>query len=709
VNLEDNDMSGVPIDDQTEWLETDGRGGFASGTTSGIRTRRYHALLLPALTPPTGRVALVNGFDAFVETPAGRFALSSQRYQPDVLHPEGASFIRAFAGEPWPTWEYELPDGTAVRQELFLERASGACWLAWTLVHGGPATLRVRLFFSGRDYHALHRENRAFAFEAEPCGASLTYRPYDGVPPVTVAFDGEYHHDPQWYRGFLYAAERERGLDDTEDLASPGILSWPLDAGSTTAALTLRVRPTCAFPSAMDVRDAYESARTTEHDFRSALGSPLSRAAEAYLVGRGTGRTIVAGYPWFTDWGRDTFIAVRGLCLATGRWTEARDILLEWAGAVDHGMLPNRFPDRGEEPEFNAVDASLWFVVAVGELLRLAQSHDAVAVEATQRDALHAAVSAIVSGYADGTRFGIHMDDDGLLAAGVQGQQLTWMDARVGDREITPRIGKPVEVQALWYNAVAVAATIEPRWRALLPRIRRAFHHRFWLDGRRSLADVVDVNHERGTRDGTLRPNQILAVGGLPLSLVSARDGRRLVDLVEAELLTPMGLRSLAPGAPGYVERYAGGSSERDAAYHQGTVWPWLLGPFVEAWVRTRGNTDRARQMARRRYFDPIAAHLRRAGLSHVSEIADARDPFTPRGCPFQAWSLGEYLRLDRVVLALREPTEATTLATSAATAARPAQRRRRRAGASDASDITASSSSAAVPSAGARATIGAR
>jgi len=643
-------MNGTPrIDDVTEWLETDGRGGFACGTTAGIRTRRYHALLQPALTPPTGRVVLVNGVEAFVDTAAGRFALSTHRYQPDVLHPDGTSHITAFSGEPWPSWTFRLPDDTVLRQELFLERASGACWLHWTLESATPVTLHVRPLISGRDYHSLHHENRAFRFDPEPCGASLTWRPYDGVPPIMLAADGAYRHDPQWYRHFLYVQERERGLDDTEDLASPGVVTWLLDGSNPAATLTVSMRPTCALQSAGDVRQAFETARAGEQTYRASLGGPLARAADAYLVQRGGGKTIVAGYPWFTDWGRDTFIAVRGLCLATGRFEDARDILLEWAGSVDHGMLPNRFPDHGEAPEFNSVDASLWYVVAVGELLRCAD--DAGWLDPSRRQTLIAAVDAIVKGYAGGTRFGIRMDDDGLLAAGERGQQLTWMDARVGDREITPRIGKPVEIQALWFNAVHVAASFDPAWRPVLPRITRAFRSRFWLDDAGVLADVVDVDHVPGTRDGTLRPNQILAAGGLPRTLIGGRSARRLVDRVERELWTPMGLRSLSPHDSGYVGRYAGGPPVRDAAYHQGTVWPWLIGPFVEAWIRARGNTDRARSAARMRFLEPLRQHLSQAGLSHVSEIADADAPFTPRGCPFQAWSLGEYLRLDRHVL----------------------------------------------------------
>ena len=641
----------LAIDDRTEWLETDGTGGFASGTTSGIRTRRYHALLLPATTPPTGRVVLLNGVDVNAETAHGSFALSTNRYTPDVLHPDGASRIDTFSADPWPTWEFALPGGVRIRQELFLEHGTGVGWMAWALLEGSePVRLRARPFLSGRDYHALHHENGAFDFNPEQCGATVTFRPYDGVPPITLGVNGAYRHEPQWYRNFLYAAERDRGLDDTEDLASPGELSWDLSPAPSDAILMYRTGSTCALSSPSDVAAAFQRTRTAERHRRLALGGVLDRAADAYLVRRGSGRTIVAGYPWFTDWGRDTFIAVRGLCLATGRLEEARDILVEWAGAVSEGMLPNRFPDRGESPEFNSVDASLWYVVAVGEFLQLADARPGL-IDSHARAALTAAVGQIVGGYAAGTRYGIRIDSDALLAAGVPGQQLTWMDARVGERVITPRVGKAVEIQALWYNAVAVAASFDGRWSPLLLRIRDAFFARFWCEAGGRLADVVAVDHVPGTRDDTMRPNQVLAIGGLPLALIGGTRARRVLKEIEAELLTPLGLRSLTPMNPAYVGRYAGGPSERDSAYHQGTVWPWLIGPFVEGWVRAHGNTAVARQSGRKRFLEPVARHLREAGIGHLSEIADAEAPFTARGCPFQAWSLAEYLRLDRVVL----------------------------------------------------------
>jgi len=641
------------IDDRTEWLEADGLGGFASGTTAGIRTRRYHALLLTAVTPPTGRIVLVNGFDVSVDTSAGSFALSTQRYAPGVLHPDGASRITEFTDEPWPTWQFEAAAATRVSQELFVQHGTGAVVIVWTLVRSdGPVVLRARPFLSGRDYHSMHHENRSFRFDASKTEAMVRFQSYEGIPDVVSLSNGDYRHAPEWYRQFLYAAESERGLDDTEDLASPGEFSWPLLAPGDQAVWILMAGPVRSeAPTAEDVVALVTDLRGGERRRREAFPAALDRAADSYLVRRGSGKTIVAGYPWFTDWGRDTFIAIRGLCLATGRLADARDILLEWAGAVSDGMLPNRFPDHGEAPEFNSVDASLWYVVAVHELIQSDRGRTKL-LTPHQRRTLELAVMRIVDGYAGGTRFGIRMDDDGLLAAGVVGVQLTWMDARVDDRVITPRIGKPVEIQALWLNALGVASHLDPKWREPFERGRRSFLERFWSENHGYLADIVDVDHVRNTRDDTFRPNQILAVGGLPIALLDGDKSRRVVDAVEGRLLTPIGLRSLAPGEPGYAPRYEGDSAARDSVYHQGTVWPWLMGPFVDAWVRVRGNTGEARTDARQRFVDPLIANLRSAGLGHVSEIADAEAPFTPRGCPFQAWSLGELLRLDRVVLA---------------------------------------------------------
>ncbi len=630
----------TPLDLDAEWLEADGRGGFASGTVGGLRTRRYHALLLSALHPPAGRVVLVNGIEAWVEQDSGLVPLSSQRYAPDLVHHDARPLIAAFSAAPWPTWTLHLPDGTELAHEVLVGRHSGATLLRWRRMAGhGACRLHARPLLSGRDYHALHHENPAFQFasqvQGDPAGVTVAWQPYAALPLVTAQANATFAAAPDWYRNFLYTAERDRGLDDVEDLAAPGRFSWDLAAG--VAALVLRAGEATGAA-------ALEQAAMIDADERRLRdgSTPPMSSVRCYVVERGVGKTIVAGYPWFTDWGRDTFIALRGLLLAIGRLAEAERILLAWSGLVSEGMLPNRFPDDGGTPEYNSVDASLWFVVAAHDLLLAAPESPSCA-------ALQNAVGLILEGYANGTRFGIAADADGLLRAGVPGQQLTWMDAKVGNWVVTPRIGKPVEVQALWVNALRIGAAWWPKWHATAVLAQASFLQRFpGPDG--GLADVVDADGVPGQIDRRIRPNQIFAVGGLPFPQLTGAAARRVVDLVEARLLTPMGLRTLAQDDPAYVGRYAGSPLQRDGAYHQGTAWPWLIGPFVEAWLRVRDDSTAARAEASARFLAPLRTHLHVAGLGHVSEVADGDAPHTPGGCPFQAWSLGELLHAEKLV-----------------------------------------------------------
>ncbi|HAV61467.1 MAG TPA: glycogen debranching protein [Verrucomicrobiales bacterium] len=641
-----------------EWLEADGRGGFAMGTAGLVRTRRYHGLLLFATTPPTGRIMLVNGFDAWLETPAGNFPLSAQVYAPDVLHPDGSEFVESFDHEPWPRWAFALPDGNRVGFELFSAGGGPVTHLTWRRLAGsGPAKLCVRPFLSGRDYHSLHRANGAFRFDAANEGQFVRWRPYDGLPGIVALHNGRYRSEPHWFHNFQYEEERARGLDHIEDLGAPGVFEFDLGGAEAVLVFTTDCHASQVFPDEVNPTGYLHAVRERERQSRQ-LKSPLDRAVDAYLVHGRHGKTIIAGYPWFADWGRDTFIALRGLCLANGRLADAEEILLTWSRAVDQGMLPNRFPDQGEQPEFNAVDASLWFVVAVHEHLEAADRAGRK-VPNTVRALLSQAVQEILEGYSRGTRFGIRMDADCLLACGEPGVQLTWMDAKVGDWVVTPRIGKPVEVQALWLNGLWIGARQDRKWEARFEHGLASFRERFWNPATSGLFDVIDADHRAGNNDGTIRPNQIFAVGGLPLNLLGDDAARAMLQIVESRLLTPLGLRSLAPDDPAYCPHYRGGVRERDGAYHQGTVWPWLIGPFVEAWLRVNGDTKSNRRVARERFLTPLLEHLGGAGLAHVSEVADADSPHTPGGCPFQAWSLGELLRLDRQVLA--EPVGGTS------------------------------------------------
>ncbi len=614
-------MAPNALDPDAEWLEADGQGGFAMGTAGGLRTRRYHALLLSALTPPTGRMVLVAGVEAWVDG----VALSTQMYAGDVRYPDNREVLEGFEPLPWPRWRFRLPDGRLIEHDLFVDRASCTTVLRWR----GRGGLVVRPLLAARDYHGLRREAEGFRFNATMLGGNVCWRP--GVP-IAALTNGAYAHDPAWYRQFLYAEERARGLDCLEDLAAPGRFTFDLDRGE--AVMLLRQGDGLLVDAA-----AHAAVLAAERSRRAgAAPTPLARAAESYVVTRGAGRTVIAGFPWFTDWGRDTFIALRGLLIGTGQLDRAAEVLVAWAGTISGGMVPNRFPDQGSEPEFNSVDAALWFCVAVHDLLQA--GWDGVGA-----GALREGVEAVIAGTVAGTWYGIGVDDDGLVRAGAPGQQLTWMDAKAGDWVVTPRRGKPVEVQALWINSLRIAAGWTQRWAALERQATASFIALFPDPATGGLVDVIGPD---GVADRLVRPNQIFAIGGLPYPILEGVAAQGVLDLVERQLLTPMGLRTLAPDQPGYCGRYAGGPLERDGAYHQGTAWPWLMGPFVEAALRVRGPVARGDLIAR--CLVPLRRHLGVAGLGHVSEVADGDAPHAPGGCPFQAWSLGELIRIEAML-----------------------------------------------------------
>ncbi|HYO93259.1 MAG TPA: amylo-alpha-1,6-glucosidase [Polyangiaceae bacterium] len=632
---------------QREWLETDGLGGYASGTAAGVRTRRYHALLLAAAHPPAERFVLVNGFVAWLETAQGTVELWPQLYAGGYRAPSAP--LAAFENQPWPRWRMSTPSGAELEHELFIPSGHQVVALAFRLTQPVPgARLHVRPLLSGRDFHALHHENASFDARAARHGAAWVWSPYPGVPSVASLSNGSYRSDPLWYHRFEYVEERARGLDSQEDLMSPGVLSWDLQDEAVWLLEACSQTPVAL--ASGEVHSLMASWRACERERRARFSDPLERAVQAYRARRGTGETLLAGFPWFGDWGRDTFIALRGACLATGDIGGARSVVCEWAGTVSQGMLPNRFSERASEaPEYNAVDASLWYVLVADELCGDPRAADVLTP--SDRTRIEAAILAIVAGYAAGTRYGIHADADGLLASGEPGVQLTWMDAKVGSHVVTPRSGKAVEVQALWIHALSAAARRDPSFAAAAEAARESLQRRFWNPERQMLFDVIDVGHLVGAVDVACRPNQIFAAGGLPMTLLSSERARAVVDAVERELWTPLGLRTLEQGHPEYRGRYCGGPAERDAAYHQGTVWPWLMGAFIEAWVKSRGSSAAARTQARARFVQPLLEHLDTAGLGHISEVADGSPPHTPRGCPFQAWSVSELLRVVRCVV----------------------------------------------------------
>ena len=627
-----------------EWLEVNGRGGFASGTIAGANTRRYHALLLTACPPQNQRAIFVNHLEEWLTLDHAAVSLSTNVY-PGAVHPNGFTHCLSYSSSPWPTWCFTY-GGYTVQREILCVHGRDLVIVRWKLVQGpaNPVVLTVRPMLTGRDYHGLHHENGVLSPTATLLPGQVMWQPYQSLPAVRAIHTGIYRHAPDWFRQLEFPVEQQRGLAFHEDWWAPGEFGFELKRGkphtlvfTTEAVQSLRVHQ-LVLTERRRRRVMPVSSRTADR-----LAKTLRQASEAFLIQRGARPTVLAGYPWFTDWGRDTFISLPGLCLVTGRYQAAWQIIESFAAHISEGMIPNRFPDNGEPPEYNTMDASLWFIHAVERYVAYSKKTSNV------RSIGWPVVKQILDGYRRGTRFNIHMDRDGLITGGVAGVQLTWMDAKIGEWVVTPRQGKPVEIQALWIRALEVGERLATRFGesdyaagCRMDRLRAvdSFRQKFWCDSAGYLYDVIDG--PEGS-DPTLRPNQIYAVA-LCDDLVTDGQARQMLRLMKDQLLTPVGLRTLAPTDHRYRGRYEGGVTERDSAYHQGTVWPFLLGPFVTAWVKTFGGTPTVRAEARS-FFDGLAQHVHEACVGQVSEIFDGDAPHHPRGCPAQAWSVAEPLR----------------------------------------------------------------
>jgi len=598
---------------QQEWLETNGLGGYASSTVTGLNTRRYHGLLVAAIKPPVGRMVLLSKLEETLVIADRRYDLSTNRY-PGVVHPRGYQFLKQFRRDPFPILTYEA-GGVQLEKSVFMVQGQNTTVIRYEIRGPAGCTLEVRPLIAFRDFHATTRENAALDPRFETGNGWVKLTPYAGLPSLYLNYAGaQVHASGTWYRNFEYDRERERGLDFREDLFNPLVLVF----NGPRLVVVASTEPAPA---------QFERRKTT---------SALAAAADQFIVRRGEQHTIIAGYHWFGDWGRDTMIALPGLTLATGRYDIAKSILLAFAAHVDRGMLPNRFPDVGEAPEYNTVDATLWFFEAVRALL------EATGDDGFVRQKLYATLADIVAWHERGTRYGIHVDSDGLLHAGEPGVQLTWMDAKVGDWVVTPRSGKPVEIQALWYNALRVMAglgTDSAHYTALADRAQASFAPQFWNDRAQCLYDVVDGD----SQDASIRPNQIFAVS-LFHKMLPADKAKAVVDVVEQRLLTPYGLRTLAPDDPHYRGRYEGDPRSRDSAYHQGTVWPWLMGPFIAAYVDVHGRSPEALAKAAG-WLAGFERYISEDGLGQVPEVFDGDAPQRPGGCIAQAWSVAELLR----------------------------------------------------------------
>lgn len=645
---------------RVEWLDTNDLGGGATATVAGASTRRYHGLLVAALAPPVARRVVVAKLTETLWLSDGQRAdLDTQTWAGGAVSPEGFRHLTAFRREVFAVWEFAAL-GIRLRRTVVCPAGENTTLVLYEVLEA-PArfTLDLTPLLADRDIHALAVANAVLDPRVHEAGPDTWRGNCYGVVDWFVRVPGAaWVPDPQWHYGFDYPDERARGLEDREDLFAPGRFSVQLQAGQRLGVTLSTTNPAgrdafaLADKEARRRRQLLESATTdAATDAPARLERALLLAADQFVVRRGrAGKSIIAGYPWFADWGRDALISLPGLLLHTGRADEARLVLDTFLSARRDGLLPNNFPDQpGADVGYNAVDSALWAFVALHHYARLAPDP-----EPFLRKQLPALLD-ILTHYQLGTHFGIHADPaDHLITVGAPGVQLTWMDAKLGEWIVTARLGKVVEINALWYNAQLIYADLLRRlgadpdgaaahWAAQAELTRAAFVTQFWNEERQCLYDYIDGRF----RSASIRPNQLFAVS-LPHPVLSGPKAKAVVRVVEEQLLTPRGLRTLAPGHPDYKPFYQGDQYHRDAAYHQGTVWAWLLGPFCDALVRTRGEAGRKRA---RQLLLGLLPHIEQEGIiGSISEVFDATAPHRARGCPAQAWSVGEVLRAWRLV-----------------------------------------------------------
>jgi len=642
----------LEIAEKREWLITNGIGGYASGTVSGNLTRRYHGLLLAALKPPVGRTQLVAKLEETAQYGGSDFALGTNRWASGAVEPKGYLNIESFHLEgTMPVWRFAFSDAL-LEKRVWMRQGENTTYVQYSLLRASrPLHLIVQVLVNYRDFHSTtHAGDWRMRVEAADNGLRIAAFD-DAIPFYLLGANAKFEPKHEWHRDCFMPMEEYRGLDDREDHLLAAVTSLELSVGqNVTVVLTTNAQTALDGARALDEhvdRERNLCSKWQEGDPQGASAAPawirqLILSADQFIVKRSLpddadGRSVIAGYHWFGDWGRDTMIALPGLTLTTGRSEIAKKILFAFSRYVDGGMLPNNFPDAGGQPEYNTVDAALWYFEAVRQYFETTKDSNAVSK-------LYPVLAQIVNAHLKGTRYHIHVDEaDGLLYAGEDGVQLTWMDAKVGDWVVTPRIGKPVEVNALWFNALKTMASLAPiagksgdLFEKMAKKVKQSFG-KFWNSSANYCYDVIE--DPRSGNDASLRPNQIFAVS-LPESPLSQEQQKAVVDVCARRLVTSHGLRSLAQGEPGYQGHYGGGPRDRDGACHQGTVWGWLLGPFVLAHLRVYGDSGAAQS-----FLEPLGNQIASPGLGTLSEIFDGDAPFTPRGCIAQAWTVADVLR----------------------------------------------------------------
>lgn len=653
TQISENTLQNWDTASAREWLVTNGIGGYASSSLSGANTRRYHGLLVPAFSPPLGRAVVLSKLEEEIRVEDQLYQLSANKY-PSVVQPQGFRHLVYFGTRPVPTFTYIFHEETVVLEKrIWMPHGLNTVYVQYTLVKAPePVKLGLVPLLAYKDYHT--EQHRWDGFTAEltlEADGRLKFVAYPTASPLYLAMKPPFAFVDHsgWFFNFEHPREQERGLDFTEDLYCPGRFNGIVSPGQTiTLTATIETEtpdePETALTS--EITRQKRLLETAEVKPGETVRETLTLAADQFVIvssDKVARATIMAGYPWFTDWGRDTMIALPGLCLTTRRFGVAKDILSAFAGAVKDGLLPNRFSDSGAGAEYNTADASLWFFQAIYAYAEASGDWSFAQCE------MLPVLQTILNAHIHGTDYHIGVDPaDGLLHAGEPGVQLTWMDAKVGDWVVTPRTGKPVEINALWHNALCIAAEIAGRagqtdfaadYRQRAAQAKTSFGELFWNSETGSLYDVIRPD---GTPDASLRPNQIFAVS-LPFPVMDGDKAKAIVDAVAEHLLTPFGLRTLASGSPDYHAHYApGDGTARDGAYHQGTIWPWLLGAFCDAHLKVYGDKSKTRGM-----LDTLlTTGLSEYGVGTLAEIYDAESPYAPNGCPAQAWSVAEVLRV---------------------------------------------------------------